>query len=130
MRQELWSAEMELGIPEVDESHQALLEELARLLAAPDEGFAAAYPALVARIEQDFSAEEDAMEKIAFPGLREHREQHARVLSGLHHVAPRVIDGDVAAGRKVIELLPQWFIFHVSTMDTIMAVALRLANAA
>lgn len=68
------------------------------------------------------------MKQIDFPTLRSHRERHARVLSRLHHVAPYVMQGDIAPGREAIDLLPQWFLFHLSTMDSALAVALDLAG--
>jgi len=36
------------------------------------------------------------------------------------------MDGDIALGREAVELLPQWFLFHLSTMDTALAFALDL----
>lgn len=123
-----WSPEMSLGVPAMDDAHKGLLNELARLTAAPDEQFADAFPALIATLEQDFREEEILMEEIDFPALRSHREQHARVLSGLHHAAPHVMQGNVALGREAIRLFPQWFLFHLTTMDLALAVALDLVS--
>ena len=123
-----WSPEMVLGVPEMDDAHKALLAELARLDAAPDDQFGAGFLALITALERDFQGEEALMEKIDFPALRSHREQHARVLSGLHHVAPDVMRGDFTLGREATKLLPQWFQFHLSTMDAALAVALELAD--
>lgn len=123
-----WSPVMSLGVPALDDAHKALLEELTRLADASDEQFADGFLALVAALERDFRDEETLMEQIDFPALRSHREQHARVLSGLHHVAPSVMQGDFAAGREATRLLPQWFLFHLSTMDVALAVALDLAG--
>ncbi|WP_317202558.1 universal stress protein [Janthinobacterium sp.] len=123
-----WTPEMALGILAMDESHKALLDGLERLAATPDTLFAAGFTALTAAVERDFAEEEAAMESIGFPGLRAHREQHARVLSGLHHTDPFVRQGDVAQGRRAIELLPQWFVMHQSSMDLALAAALDLAT--
>lgn len=68
------------------------------------------------------------MERIDFAGLRAHREQHARVLGGLHRADPYVRRGDVALGREAVALLPQWFLLHQSTMDMALALALDLAG--
>jgi hemerythrin len=123
-----WSPEMSLGAPAMDKAHKAFVEELAQLVNASDHEFGARLSELIARIERDFREEEALMEKIDFPGLKSHREQHARVLSALHHVIPDVMQGDCASARKAIELLPQWFLFHLSTMDAVLAVALDLAG--
>ena len=123
-----WSPEMSLGVPVMDDAHRALLVELARLADVPDDQFAVGFFAMIAALERDFREEEDLMEQIDFPVLCSHREQHARVLSGLHHVALRVMQNDIASGREAVKLLPQWFLFHLSTMDLALAVALDLSN--
>ena len=123
-----WSAQMSLGVPAMDDAHKALIEELARLQFAPALEFSKGFSALVDELERDFRDEERLMEAIEFPALQSHREQHARVLGALHHLAPEVMRGDYESARKVIELLPQWFLFHLETMDAALAVALELAK--
>ena len=124
-----WSPRMSLGIPLVDACHRDLLDELAGLEDAPDRGFADCYTRFVARIEHDFREEEELMERIGFSGLPSHREQHARMLAGLHHVARQVMAGDIAAGREVVGLLPGWFTLHIETMDGALAASALLREA-
>ena len=116
-----WSARMSLGVPAVDACHRELMEQLASLEDASDRAFATCYVDFVARVEQDFREEEELMEQAAFSGLPAHREQHARMLGGLHHVARQVMNGDLAAGRDVVSLLPGWFLLHIETMDGALA---------
>jgi hemerythrin len=123
-----WSSRMALGAPEIDHAHQALIGRLGQLLSAPDDAFESGLYALIVAMETDFRQEEALMEEIDFPGIRMHREQHARVLSALHHVVPQVMQGNHAPARKVLELIPQWFLFHLTTMDAAMVVALELAS--
>lgn len=128
MEQMKWSQDMALGVPGMDDAHKAFLEDLAELLMAPDDAFAPGFMKMIDKVEADFREEERLMEDIDYPGLQGHREQHARVLGALHHVAPHVMDGDIALGRETVELLPQWFLFHLSTMDTALAFALDLGG--
>ena len=123
-----WTVQMALGIPEMDREHKAMLENLAHLAALPNAEFGARFFSLIATMESDFRCEEELMEKINFPALQSHREQHARVLSALHHVVPSVKLGEFGTAREAIELLPQWFLFHLSTMDTALVVALDMAR--
>jgi len=125
MSDSLWSSETSLGIASMDEPHKSLLDKLAQFDSVPDTDFPAHFASLVARVEQDFREEEELMEQIDFPGLRSHREQHAKLLGGLHHAAAAIMEGDIALGRHAIELLPQWFVFHISTMDTALSFALQ-----
>jgi hemerythrin len=122
--------EMELGVPSMDGSHDELLRQMGRIATVPAEEFTEFFVSLVAKIERDFRAEELLMEDLDYDGLKTHREQHARVLGGLHHVAPRVREGDIATGRRALELLPQWFLFHIATMDRSLAQAVNKAHAA
>ena len=124
-----WSQDMSLGVKDMDEAHREFLEDLTALLTMPDDKFAEAFLRMVNKVEKDFHDEETLMEEIDYPGIMGHREQHARVLGALHHVAPHVMNGDIRLGREAAELLPQWFLFHLSTMDTALAFALDLDTA-
>jgi len=123
-----WSQDMSLGVPEIDQAHKAFLDELAALLTVCDEKFGPDFLMLVARMERDFREEEELMEELDYPGIPGHREQHARILGALHHIASRVMDNDLTLGREAVALLPQWFVFHLSTMDTALAFALDVGK--
>ena len=125
-----WSPELVLGIPEMDMAHQALLVQLQRLASGPDHTFAVGFGALIDSLERDFREEEAVMERLGDPGLHEHREQHARVLAGLHHADPHVMGGDIEAGRGALRLLAHWFYDHLNTLDRALAAALVAANPA
>lgn len=126
MHDSQWKDEMALGVPAIDEAHEALFLELARLSQLDDQHFKLAFRDLVAAVERDFREEEELMEVIGFTSLAKHREQHARVLGGLHHAWAGVDEGDLAQGRHALALLPQWLIFHQATMDLALAAALEL----
>lgn len=123
-----WKQDMALGVPAIDEAHEALFDELARLAQLADPQFSVGFRELIAAVERDFREEEDLMEAIGFPSLANHREQHARVLSGLHHAWAAVDEGDVEQGRHALTLLPQWLLFHQATMDLALAAALELVQ--
>lgn len=116
-----WSPQLSVGVDAVDACHRELLSELAALEDEQDAQFADRYTGFVARVERDFREEEALMERTAFSGLHGHREQHARMLGGLHHVARQVMAGDLAAGRDLVAMLPGWFMLHIATMDGALA---------
>ena len=109
----------------MDDLHKALLDRLAQLDTVSDADFPAHFSSLIAEVESDFREEEELMERIDYPGIRTHREEHAKLLGGLHHAAAAVMEGNVALGRHAIELLPQWFVFHIATMDTALSFAVQ-----
>ena len=126
MHDSYWKEEMALGVPAIDEAHEALFLELARLSQLSDQHFSVGFRDLIAAVERDFREEVELMEEIGFPSLANHREQHARVLSGLHHAWAAVDEGDLEQGRHALSLLPQWLVFHQATMDLALAAALEM----
>lgn len=123
-----WSPEMSLGIPKMDAAHKSFLQNLHQMEAMSDDQFGDAFLTLISKIEIGFHEEEQTMEEIDYPGIQNHLEQHARVLSALHHIAPRVMEGEIALGRDAVALLPQWFAIHLSTMDAALAFAVELSG--
>lgn len=119
----VWSPAMETGNASMDASHKALFNAMEELLAGTDSDVETGMPVLIEKLERDFREEEQLMEVIGFPGIKPHREQHARVLCALHCLAP----GDVNAAREALELLPQWFQVHLATMDAVLAAAVNFA---
>jgi len=129
MMQSLWSSEMSTGLKAIDDLHHDFLDSLARLPAAKEEEFENAYAIFVMKVEHAFSNEEIWMEEIDFPGLKSHREQHARVLGALHKVHSKIMQGDLNEGRHVVrDLLPQWFALHLSTMDMTLGMSVQAAK--
>ncbi|TFV87293.1 hypothetical protein E4K72_22645 [Oxalobacteraceae bacterium OM1] len=106
-----------LGMPAMDESHHRLADELNAIGLVRDQEFVEWYPPLVAAIERDFREEELLMEVVGVESFQAHVEQHARMLSALHHAAPRVQAGEVALGRQVVAELAEWLRFHIASMD-------------
>lgn len=119
------------GVPAMDKLHHDLFATLDELSCVTDREFPEGYSLLVRKVERTFRAEEEWMEDTNFPAILAHQEQHARVLGGLHNVHMRVMSGDLEIGRKVVnDLLPQWLVFHISTMDTALAVAMHMSPTA
>lgn len=110
------------SVPALDRLHQDLHDTLHTLSGACDDEFGNGYCALVRQVELAFQKEEQWMEEMDYQLLKAHREQHARVLGALHNVNCRVMNGELEVGREVVtELLPQWFAFHIATMDATLA---------
>lgn len=124
-----WIPDISSGVPTMDRLHHDLFSAIDDLACSEDHEFSAHYADFVSKIERAFREEEQWMEDIDYPILGIHQEQHARVLSALHHVHSQMMNGNLPLGRKLVEeLLPQWLVFHISTMDTPFAVAMQLAQ--
>lgn len=117
------------GVPDVDRLHHDLFSALDKLSSSDDTNFCSQFAVFVGKVERAFREEETWMDDLDFAETAIHQEQHARVLGALHHVHAQVMGGDLATGRYVAdELLPQWLLLHISTMDTPVALAMQLAR--
>lgn len=129
MLQSVWSSEMSTGVVLVDAIRHDLWETLSHLRRTPEWEFPSRYAELTTKLECVFSREEGWMDEMNNPLLKQHREQHARVLSGLHHVHAEVLAGNIALGREVVEcLLPRWLEFHMGTMDMALAQDMEISS--
>lgn len=125
-----WNSEFILGQKSLDAAHRGLFAALARLAALPEEEFAAGFDDTVAAVERDFRGEEALMERLDDDNLAAHREQHARVLSGLHHAAAALAEGDSKLAHQAIFLLGEWLPLHITTMDRALAASVERARRA
>ena len=126
MEQVLWSEQLSLHVPYIDEAHKQFLEQMTQVANAPDELLRAELFTLIGDMEKDFQQEEALMEKINYPDIKPHREQHARVLSSFHQVIPEVLKGEFKSAHHVLDLLPSWLVLHITTMDK--ALVLYMGN--
>lgn len=130
MQHMLYGPCMPTGIAPLDRLQRDFLDAMKCLAAVPDHEFPHQYGNFVKTVERIFRIEETWMEELDCAIVCCHREQHARVLGALHNVHGRVMSGDIAIGRDVIErLLPQWFALHVETMDAALGTAIACAGA-
>ena len=117
------------GVLVMDILHRQVEDALHAALTSDDHDFLPRFRVLVATLEDTFATEESWMDEIDYPATKSHREQHARVLSGMHHVHYSLLGGDVGAARTVVAcLLPDWLKLHVATLDTALAMYLQVAG--
>lgn len=120
-----WQASYQLGVAEMDATHQEFVALADALLVASD----AEFPALFARLHehtvQHFEHEGMLMKACRFPATGEHNSEHLRVLGELAHFARGVNSGRLATARAYAKALPDWFATHLATMDAALAGCLK-----
>ena len=117
------------GVPVMDMLHRQIDDAMHAALTCDDQAFPPRFDALVTVLEDAFAVEESWMEEIDYPATRSHREQHGRVLLGMHHVHCSLLAGDVGTARKVVAcLLPAWIELHAATLDTALAMYLQASG--
>lgn len=120
-----WCPEMTLGITEIDKAHQEFLANVEKISRMPDDLLYDNLLQLTGKLEKDFRQEEDLMEACNSVEIKEHREQHAKLLKALHYLIPDIMQGNYAAARRAIDVLPCWYLMHLSTSDQVMAHSIR-----
>lgn len=123
--------ELKMGIPDVDEAHLALYEEINRLHEAMrTHSLGAVFEMadyLDAYAKSHFSAEERAMIEAGYPGLPDHLARHADFKKSLVRWRTR-LSAEGATAPLVVELsswLTSWLRDHIRRSDAAMARFLR-----
>jgi hemerythrin-like metal-binding protein len=115
-----------LGLETMDETHRTFVNLVNSLGEAGKEEFIALFAELVSHTKAHFDQENRWMKESGFPAIREHIDEHQRILGELDRFAHRVASGSVIMGRTyVTQQLPHWFDLHAKTMDSALSAHLR-----
>lgn len=110
----------------MDETHQEFIDLVNALSQADKASFINLFRQLNKHTAAHFSAEKRLMEETGFPAIREHKDEHLRVMGDLQRIGEKVAAGSVTLGRAYVrEQLPAWFDLHAITMDSALAAHLR-----
>ncbi|MEJ2608884.1 MAG: hemerythrin domain-containing protein [Candidatus Thiodiazotropha sp.] len=119
-----------LGVSQIDQTHQEFIELVNRMNSADKPSFIILFQNLIEHTESHFSKELDLMKASAFSAIREHTDEHQRVLGDLRRFGSRVAKGSLQLGRAYItQQLPNWFELHTCTMDSALAAHLKKCEA-
>jgi hemerythrin len=105
----------------MDHIHEEFVVLVDTLLAATDEGVAAALAAVHVHSREHFASEDQWMQETDFPARECHTDEHAAVLQSMALVTRRVAEGDVEAGRHLGRALADWFPGHAVYLDSALA---------
>lgn len=119
-----WRESLATGITEIDNQHQELLNRFGNLLSACRESKGISkLRSLLAFLDEyvieHFRDEEQLQSQYNYPGLAEHKRQHASFISRLDELK-REVDTDGVALHHVIEtnnMLLNWLVNHISVVD-------------
>ena len=117
-----WTADYAVGVPQIDDEHQQLFALVEKMHQAMIEGKGREFledllMCLVSYTCYHFAHEEQLMERIAYPGYREHRRQHEDLRSRLRPMQDRADSGQETMTIEVMLFLMEWLKTHVTTSD-------------
>lgn len=116
-----------LGVNLIDETHQEFISLINQIAAADNKTtFYKLFLELAEHTEAHFDTENQLMEQTGFPAIREHMDEHQRVLGELHRLKKKVLSGSVVMAQIYLtEHIPQWFELHAATMDSALAAHIK-----
>ena len=118
----LWSDALLVGVGFIDRDHQDAVETINRMAVASSHGrpVLADLESFRHHCGEHFGREEDMMRQVGFFALEPHSGEHERVLAEMDLILERVRAGE-ACSAYFAEALPQWFLEHRATMDSVTA---------
>jgi hemerythrin len=128
-----WTAELELGVPDLDTQHRRLLNLVNRcawLIDLPAgvrfEEASAALADLLGEARSHFDFEEALMRESGYCARVLHCEQHAELLGSMERLLDQLARDRLGANeRQMPTFLREWFVAHVARSDRQLAEFLK-----
>lgn len=118
-----WDEWYEIGILSIDHQHHNMFDALNRMhdAVSSEEGETKVRQTLDALVDctvAHFRDEETRLAAIDFPGLTEHKAEHAKLLSQVaEFIATYDADPTAANANKLADFLVEWIVRHINEMD-------------
>jgi hemerythrin-like metal-binding protein len=117
-----WGPDLEIGIPELDAQHRALVDLANRLYAehrksAQGEEARRAVAELFAYSATHFADEEAFFAHFNFPSLEKHTKTHAAFIARAAEFEDRLASGSPAQAAELLGFLESWIRRHIGRDD-------------
>lgn len=122
-----WSDDaMALGRDDMDQTHKEMIDLLNAAAEASNQDFPAAFDALFDHTRAHFDHEAELMEQSGDPARKEHEHQHRKLIGEFEMLQRRVAKGQIKMARAFVrERVPEWFLLHAASMDSMLAAHLK-----
>lgn len=129
-----WSDQYSLGHARIDHQHQQLFELLATLEQAlyNGDGHTQIVNALIALTDYSqlhFHEEEQLMERIDYPAIAEHKQQHLTFMVEVGSLMQDLEAGKPVLTIELIQFLKRWLMQHILTTDKKIGEFIQQSNA-
>ena len=130
MRSLKWSTTNAAFVPEVDDEHKEIFEQVSAVHSAVAGGAAssriqALSERLLTEIVDHFAHEERLMRAARYSGMRWHKRQHDNARKRVGQFMAGMNEGDSEAAPAMVEYLSSWLRDHTRLADRMMGAALR-----
>jgi hemerythrin-like metal-binding protein len=116
-----WKEEYALGVEFMDRTHREFVDLLGATAALNGAEFEASFALLIEHTKAHFAAEREKMEQLKLSSMREHIDEHEKLLSEMSFF----IKKPLMSKHYVSDRLPEWFALHAASMDAALASAIK-----
>jgi hemerythrin-like metal-binding protein len=121
-----WDDRYATGVPAIDAQHKALFQsaqDLQEAVAAgtPDEAVTRVLDHLVTYCKTHFADEETHMDRLGFPELAAHQEEHRKLMARVYGLLERHATGEQQVPMELSILITHWLRAHIREFDQRMA---------
>jgi len=125
-----WKDEYSVGIDEIDRQHRSLIHMINDLYEAMQDGSSGAVLTPILAALKDYTAahfatEELCMREAGYPGLEQHRQEHAVMTAKIAELDAMHRSGKRAVSIQVLLFLRDWLASHICETDRRMAPCLK-----
>ncbi len=116
-----WKDEYLLGIPAIDLQHKRIFDCISRIAlgAADDDRLRAEAEIikLLRLLQEHFLLEESMMQKLHYPELEHHIEEHRQFHSDVHHLAQTSLMRKGGVPSEALKIAHKWLAEHIMVSD-------------
>jgi hemerythrin-like metal-binding protein len=117
-----WSESLNIGVAKIDGQHRKLVGMVQQLEDVLGKGsvlkeMGATLKSLVDYTHYHFKDEEDLMVQMKFPGIEDHRRQHAKLIDDVRAILMGLRGGKTITAAELIEFLTSWVVDHIEKED-------------
>ena len=117
-----WTDELAVGLPAVDAQHLGIIEAMQRLHGSVSDGrlwdvSRGLASEVIELFEEHFSAEENFMRSIRYPGVALHVRAHSSFFSDVSGLIYRIETCDPGVITDIAQCARRWAFDHVLVMD-------------
>lgn len=118
----VWTPELSVGFPRLDEQHKNIINTFNTLLAVPDasvdsETISDTLTRLVRYASEHFRDEECLMEQAAYPAIEEHKREHRQFREKIVQYCMATSIGVRIVPRDLLAYLHDWLTQHMLEQD-------------
>jgi len=117
-----WDETMKLGLGFQDQDHEHAVSLMNKMQTCSDADLPTIFAEHTHHLKGHLKRENELMERTGFFAKDMHMGEHERVLAEIDDIQAKLDDGDIKTVRAYVRNdLPQWFLDHLQSMDTMTA---------